>query len=72
MVQPEPLSVPVAAPRPRLNPNQRVQAMRMVFLNENVSILAATLAVARQEVDGWSERKRFAAMRSRAPAGKLK
>ena len=48
---PEPVYVPVAAPRSGLNLNKRVQAMRMVRRNEDVSTIAAALGVTRKEVE---------------------
>ena len=48
---PEPFYVPIAAPRPGLNLNKRVQAMRMVRRNEDVSTIAAALGVTRKEVE---------------------
>ncbi len=47
----EPVYVPGAAPRAGLNVSKRVQAMRMVRRNENVSHIAAALGVTRREVE---------------------
>ena len=40
-----------AAPRPGLNISKRVQAMRMVRRNEDISHIAAALGVTRKEVE---------------------
>lgn len=48
---PEPVYVPLAGPRSALNLNRRVQAMRMVRRNEDVSTIAAALGVTRKEVE---------------------
>ncbi len=49
--EPEPVYLPVAAPRSGLNISKRVQAMRMVRRNEDVSHIAAALGVTRREVE---------------------
>ena len=48
--QPEPVYIP-APVRPGLNLNKRVQAMRMVRRNEDISTIAAALGVTRKEVE---------------------
>jgi predicted component of type VI protein secretion system len=48
--EPEPIYV-LAPPRSSLNISKRVQAMRMVRRNENVSHIAAALGVTRREVE---------------------
>ncbi len=48
---PEPAYVPPPAPRSGMNINKRVQAMRMVRRNEDVSHIAAALGVPRKEVE---------------------
>ena len=50
-IQPEQVYVSVAAPRPGLNLNKRVQAMRMVRRNEDVSTIASALGVTRKEIE---------------------
>lgn len=50
-IQPEPVYVPLPALRSGLNLNRRVQAMRMVRRNEDVSTIAAALGVTRKEVE---------------------
>jgi hypothetical protein len=49
--EPEPVYMPGAAPRAGLNISKRVQAMRMVRRNEDVSHIAAALGVTRREVE---------------------
>jgi hypothetical protein len=49
-IQVEPASIPTPA-RPGLNISKRVQAMRMLRRNENVSHIAAALGVTRREVE---------------------
>ena len=49
--EPEPVYIPPAAPRSGLNISKRVQAMRMVRRNEDVSHIAAALGVTRREVE---------------------
>lgn len=49
--EPEPVFVMLPAPRSGLNLNKRVQAMRMVRRNEDVSTIAAALGVTRKEVE---------------------
>ena len=46
----EPIYIP-APVRPGLNLNKRVQAMRMVRRNEDISTIAAALGVTRKEVE---------------------
>ncbi len=46
----EPIYIP-AQVRPGLNLNKRVQAMRMVRRNEDISTIAAALGVTRKEVE---------------------
>ncbi len=48
--EPEPVYVP-AAPRSGLNISKRVQAMRMLRRNEDVSHISAALGVTRKEVE---------------------
>ncbi len=48
---PEPIYIPPAAPHSAMNINKRVQAMRMVRRNEDVSHIAAVLGVTRKEVE---------------------
>jgi hypothetical protein len=47
----EPVYIPVMTPRSGLNISTRVQAMRMVRRNEDVSHIAAALGVTRREVE---------------------
>jgi hypothetical protein len=47
----EPVFVPPPAARSGLNLNKRVQAMRMVRRNEDISTIAAALGVTRKEVE---------------------
>jgi hypothetical protein len=47
----EPAFVPLPAARSGLNLNKRVQAMRMVRRNEDISTIAAALGVTRKEVE---------------------
>lgn len=47
----EPVYIPAGAPRSGLNLNKRVQAMRMVRRNEDLSTIAAALGVTRKEVE---------------------
>lgn len=49
--EPEPVFVPMPAARSALNLNKRVQAMRMVRRNEDISTIAAALGVTRKEVE---------------------
>jgi hypothetical protein len=49
--EPEPVYVPLPAPRSGLNLNKRVQAMRMVRRKEDISTIAAALGVTRKEVE---------------------
>ncbi len=49
--EPEPIYVPPAQPRSGLNMNKRVQAMRMVRRNEDISHISAALGVTRKEVE---------------------
>jgi len=49
-IQPEPAFIPTAA-RSGLNISKRVQAMRMLRRNENISHIAAALGVTRREVE---------------------
>ena len=48
---PEPVYLAAAPPRSGLNLSKRVQAMRMVRRNEDISTIAAALGVTRQEVE---------------------
>ena len=48
---PEPVYIPVAAPRSGMNINKRVQAMRMVRRNQDISHIAAALGIPRKEVE---------------------
>ncbi|HLH38314.1 MAG TPA: hypothetical protein VKX39_04130 [Bryobacteraceae bacterium] len=50
-IAPEPVYIPVPAARSGLNLSKRVQAMRMVRRNEDVSTVAAALGVTRKEVE---------------------
>jgi len=50
VIQAEPAFIPMAA-RSGLNMSKRVQAMRMLRRNENVSHIAAALGVTRREVE---------------------
>src|SRR5262249_49810705 len=49
--EPEPVYIPVAPPRSGLNISKRVQAMRMVRRNEDISHISAALGVTRKEVE---------------------
>jgi hypothetical protein len=49
--EPEPQFVPLPPARSGLNLNKRVQAMRMVRRNEDISTIAAALGVTRKEVE---------------------
>jgi hypothetical protein len=49
--EPEPPIIAAAPPRPGLNFSKRVQAMRMVRRNEDISHISAALGVTRREVE---------------------
>lgn len=49
--QPEPVVLQAAPLRPGMNMNKRVQVMRMVRRNEDISHISAALGVTRKEVE---------------------
>jgi len=49
--EPEPVVIQPAALRPGMNINKRVQVMRMVRRNEDISHISAALGVTRKEVE---------------------